>query len=313
MKILKFSQRLWRAIRSERGDTLIEVTFALAILGMVLLSSTVVAVRALHFGQTARERNQISNQAQSQAEAMRSFRDKHTWDEFLRGDVVGTAYDGVQTGSSAAVCKVISPCFHMELVNTGAGEEYVPRGGQIAGSVANSYVEIALTPNPGPGAQTIDFTINYGFETLGGGQNNAGHILSRLTNTRIAVAGPCAVPPAPADVVLVLDTSGSMDDPWYATNRLNALKGVASSFIDSTNIVPAANHLGLVQFAAVVRSFSNFNTDTATMKATINAYNTASGTRYLPAQDPGLVPDRGKNAGRRVNAATGLSQLLCPP
>jgi len=94
----------------ERGDTLIEVTFALAILGFVLMSSTVIAMTAFRTGQTARERTQVAAEAQEQMEALRSFRDNHTWDEFRVGDGSGNC---TGAGNYCGMTGVGTPCSSM--------------------------------------------------------------------------------------------------------------------------------------------------------------------------------------------------------
>ncbi len=65
----------WR----ERGDTLVEVMMALAILSSVLISSFNLSSRALRLGAAARERSQGVNLIQAQAEALHSYRDSTNW------------------------------------------------------------------------------------------------------------------------------------------------------------------------------------------------------------------------------------------
>lgn len=62
-------------LRSERGDTLIEVVFAVAIMGSVLISTAALSSTAFRTGVSARERTQAANIAQGQAEALRNRRD----------------------------------------------------------------------------------------------------------------------------------------------------------------------------------------------------------------------------------------------
>src|SRR6266702_3861781 len=103
-------------LKSQRGDTLIEVTFALAILGTVLLGSTAIAAAAFRTGQTARERTQVAEVAQQQMEALRSFRDNHTWAEFEGGSSCGSAggYCGVnQVLTTNCSYNPALRCFHM--------------------------------------------------------------------------------------------------------------------------------------------------------------------------------------------------------
>src|SRR4051812_27354890 len=88
----------WRHL-GEAGDTLIEVTIALTILSVVLSSAVVIATRATRLGVTAQERTSISDEAQGQMEALRGFRDNHTWKEFLDGS--GSSYKGVRTAGGS--------------------------------------------------------------------------------------------------------------------------------------------------------------------------------------------------------------------
>ncbi|GEM_PF-1958375 len=170
---------------NSRGDTLVEVTFALAILAAVLISSTVVAMAAFRTGQTAKERTQVAIASQGQVEALRSFRDNHTWSEFRAGS--GANYLGID---NAAVGSCSSgQCFHMELVTTVPGTtEWVPKagpaaaGGAAAANVPTSTMEIYVTPGGAPEC-AYDFILKYQFSALGGG-TASNRIATKLTNLR---------------------------------------------------------------------------------------------------------------------------------
>ncbi|HVQ43631.1 MAG TPA: prepilin-type N-terminal cleavage/methylation domain-containing protein [Candidatus Saccharimonadia bacterium] len=178
----------------ERGDTLVEVVIALAILAFVLLGATLVATSAFRTGQTARERTQVSNEAQRQMEALRSFRDNHTWDEFRVG--VGASYPGVDN-VPVTPCRfdATKHCFHMETQAVGANTEFVPVTGSTVGSVPTSTIEIwadnsaaAITARP----CNYDFELHYSFQTLGGGVPAQNHIRTRLANLKyvLPAVGP---------------------------------------------------------------------------------------------------------------------------
>ncbi len=62
-------------LRRERGDTLLEVVFAVVIMGAVLISCASLASAAFRNGVSAKERTQAANIAQGQAEALRNLRD----------------------------------------------------------------------------------------------------------------------------------------------------------------------------------------------------------------------------------------------
>ncbi len=182
----------------QRGDTLIEVTFALAILGFVLMSSTAIAATAFRTGQLARERTQVATDAQEQLEALRSFRDNHSWAEFRAGRNCGMpgGYCGIdQVLGTACVTDATKQCLHMELAATGAGTtEWVPRPGMVAGSVPTSVIEVT-TATTVASQCGYDFVLFYSFSPLGGGAKAANRIATRLVNLRYDAAGGAAVCP----------------------------------------------------------------------------------------------------------------------
>ncbi|MBP7017952.1 prepilin-type N-terminal cleavage/methylation domain-containing protein [Candidatus Saccharibacteria bacterium] len=69
-------------LNNQRGDTLIEVTLAVAILATVLASAYAVTSRAAKSGQAAKERSQAVALVQQQAEIIQSFAILD-WDEFI--------------------------------------------------------------------------------------------------------------------------------------------------------------------------------------------------------------------------------------
>ncbi len=73
---------------TQRGDTLVEVLIAIAILSFVLTSSYAVTSRAIRLGQSARERAQGVAFVSQQAEIIKSYASRD-WDNFI--DEVDTA------------------------------------------------------------------------------------------------------------------------------------------------------------------------------------------------------------------------------
>lgn len=87
----------------ERGDTLVEVVMALAILSLVLVSSYALATGSFRLGRGAGERTQAVNYLQQQAEALRSFRNRVGWQNF-RTAVAG--FDGPDRGGTFCMTRV---------------------------------------------------------------------------------------------------------------------------------------------------------------------------------------------------------------
>jgi type II secretory pathway pseudopilin PulG len=204
----------------ERGDTLIEVTFALAILGAVLLGCTSVAAAAYRLGQTARERTSVAEVAQEQMEALRSFRDNSlsggagSWDIFRNG--LGASYYGVDNVPGTP-CKFQQPplptlnCFHMELKPVGASTMWVPVPGDLTTSspgsdltVPTAWIEISASSATGPGGSSLadpgidrkcgyDFELHYEFQPIGGGVAQSNKIQTRLANLEYnpSLGGSC--------------------------------------------------------------------------------------------------------------------------
>ncbi len=187
VKALMLRGLVKRITLGERGDTLIEVTFALAILGFVLLGSTAIAATAFRTGQTARERTQVASAAQEQLEALRSFRDNHTWDQFRGGSNCGTSggYRGVdQVLGTPCNYDATKRCFHMVPANTSGGNtEWVPQAGPSTASVPSSVVEIS-TRTTAASQCGYDFLLFYSFDQLGGGQKARNQISTRLVNLK---------------------------------------------------------------------------------------------------------------------------------
>jgi prepilin-type N-terminal cleavage/methylation domain-containing protein len=185
---------------SERGDTLIEVTIALAILGLVLLSSFVVATTAFRLGQTARERTQLAEEAQNQMEALRSFRDNHTWQQFRTGLSCGspTGFCGVDNAMTAACQTTYSfagaRCFSMRKLTVAGVTRWVPQPGGITASLPASVIEISTRTGAGLRNCGYDFELHYRFQPLGGGQPTANRITTRLVNLKYTVMGAPACP-----------------------------------------------------------------------------------------------------------------------
>ncbi|ERI06692.1 von Willebrand factor type A domain protein [Atopobium sp. oral taxon 810 str. F0209] len=79
--------------------------------------------------------------------------------------------------------------------------------------------------------------------------------------------------PTTSDIVLVIDTSGSMKD----SNRMEAAKAAANQFIDS--LLPSDNtRIGIVAFASEVSVESNLTNNSITLKDAVNGLYANGGT-----------------------------------
>ncbi len=158
--------------RRQSGDTIIEVTMALSILAVVLTSAFVAANRAYMIGQNARERTEMINLAQAQAEQLKSFRDSNNWDAFT------TKTSGV--GATSYACPTgASPCFHMISVPVSGGTtKWEPSPGQTTALSSNG--SIAITGIVGP--SSADFEIVYSLTLRGSSLPATNRIPIKLAN-----------------------------------------------------------------------------------------------------------------------------------
>ncbi len=76
-------------ILTQRGDTIVEVVIALAILASILVSTFSLIVRAYALGRAANERTQIVNLVQQQSERLRNMRD-----QLAAGAYPGVSWNG---------------------------------------------------------------------------------------------------------------------------------------------------------------------------------------------------------------------------
>jgi len=158
-------------VGEESGDTLIEVAIGLTILGVVLVGSTAIASTAFQMGQTAQDRTQISETAQEQMEALRSFRDNNTWANFEDGP------NGIDTMPAAG--------FHMEL-SAGATTQWIPVAGTLTSGVTVTGGSMVITTNT-PNAERdcgYNFVLAYSFIPPGGSPYRpaSSQIETRLVN-----------------------------------------------------------------------------------------------------------------------------------
>jgi hypothetical protein len=200
----------------QRGDTLLEVTFALAILAAVLLGCTSLAAAAYRLGQTARERTSVADVMQEQMEALRSFRDNSIagttglWSTFRNG--VGGSYPGIDNvGAVPCNFQASLNCFHMALVTVGGSTMWVPAPGALTTSspgttltVPTSLVEISASSATGVGGTSVadpnsdricgyDFEIHSSFTPIGSGPDQTSKIQTRLVNLKYnpSLGGTC--------------------------------------------------------------------------------------------------------------------------
>jgi len=120
-------------LSKRRGDTLVEVAMALALLSVVLVSAFNIASAAFRLGQSAKERTQASNLIQEQAEALRNYRDSNPWGTFEPGTrgtfhMVRNASGGwrPQGGTFSPTLSGLPTLYTLRIVRSTSGGERAP-------------------------------------------------------------------------------------------------------------------------------------------------------------------------------------------
>jgi prepilin-type N-terminal cleavage/methylation domain-containing protein len=149
----------------QRGDTLIEVTIALAIIGMVITGAFVLSDKALQLGLTARERSQMVSTAQEQAEALISYRDSNNWPTF-----------------SQNIGALITSSGRFHMAQPAGGGAWAPVSGVATSDLLPDGNQIWVeSTDAGLGVTTYHFAIHYSEPAIGGGTNSSA-IYLQLTN-----------------------------------------------------------------------------------------------------------------------------------
>ncbi len=82
MRIISMTHRLTTRLKrgmGQRGDTLLEVTLAIAVLGVLLGGTYAIARRGLRIGEASQERIEALKVLEGQAERLRAYRDSTAW------------------------------------------------------------------------------------------------------------------------------------------------------------------------------------------------------------------------------------------
>lgn len=170
--------------RNQRGDTLIEVTVALGILGFTLIGAFLVSNKAFTTGQVAKERSQMIAAAQTQAEALMSFRNSYDWTTFTSNTLAGKPA-GFLRSLSAGDCDLSTPavdrCFHMETQTVGGRQQWAPVAGAVSDSGLPPGNSVWITSETAY-QDVYNFKIVYQVLPIGGGPMNQSTIFLRLVN-----------------------------------------------------------------------------------------------------------------------------------
>lgn len=177
--------------RKERGDTLIEVVMATAIMTVLLVTAYNVANLAFRVGVQARERTEAIHVVQSQAERLRAWRD-----QLVQGIDPAT---GQQSDSSKRFFSVndFGPCSASgcRVEANGTGYKAVPAGS----ADANNLYTITVVP-PASFSPSATFKITAQWESATSTQPNTSSIDFTLADTTGLTPRDCSALPSSCGV-----------------------------------------------------------------------------------------------------------------
>lgn len=168
-----------RLLRLQNGDTLVEVTFALAILSALLASAFTVANLSQRVVAAAKERTVAVSLAQEQVEALHAYRDKDL-------TTAGSPTLANAFGYSLTQCVIGPvPTFHMATGATNSGWR------PISGATTNGLYTISFSACPShslldrvisASTQEYEFTVSVTWASNLSGPNNSATVVARLAD-----------------------------------------------------------------------------------------------------------------------------------
>lgn len=162
---------IFRSHLDQRGDTLVEVTIALAIMAAVLTSAFLLAEKSIQIGRIAKERTLMVAAAQQQAEALTAYRDRFGWASFVAN----------VRGSLTTICSSSRRCFTIAPANSTVSA--LSAGEGSVGTVPTSKLYITTDINSPTAPNPVTFTISYSAEPPGGGALMSSEVILQLGNT----------------------------------------------------------------------------------------------------------------------------------
>ena len=171
---------------NNRGDTLVEVLLATAVLSMVLAGAFSISNKATRVNQTAGERTQVSNLMQREAELIRAYRDKEPASFWL--DVDGKIQTG---GENPDFCldtranERLPGSFFMADDGVGVDhptlEDITREDGKMKDRYPDDFFDIWVEAVDGPASEHTDFFIYGCWEGIGGEVQQQSGLVMRLS------------------------------------------------------------------------------------------------------------------------------------
>lgn len=273
--------------RSMRGDTILEVLIAIAVVSSILGSVFVLANRTTQNSRQAQEHQEALKYASSQIELLNEYMrqsggNRPTSSSFCMQQTVLQPYE--YTGAAPTQCQYDTGSYKYSF--------------KISYDATNKvYIVTVMWPGATGGNDTI--SLAYRANLSGGMYGESIVVVPTPAPSPSPSPSPSPTPPPPPpacanprDIVLVLDTSSSMYlnemSPGY--NRLQAMRDAANLFVDNSSVMASGNHEAIVAFnnsSAIMQPLTS--SISALHTGVTAAYNYASaGTVYVGAMQRGM-------------------------
>lgn len=174
--------------RSQRGDTLVEVVMAAAILSVVLATSFNIASLSFRLGVQARERSEAVRLVQEQAERLHLYRDQLA--SANASDLTIHLFDNSHLGNCATECR-FDPT-----APVAAGTQPTDCALTPAACQQGIY-HVAITATPTAG-ESVEPTIKVSWTSILGGEDNVSQVKLFLADKRAIQPRDCSVAGDPA-------------------------------------------------------------------------------------------------------------------
>ena len=264
--------------RWNRGDTILEVLIAIAVVSSILGSVFVLANRTAQNSRQAQEHQEALKYASSQIELLNEYLrqsggDRPTGSSFCMQQAVLAPLD--YTGEAPAQCQYDNGAYDYSF--------------KVSYDATNKVYIVTVTW-PGATGSVDSVALAYRPNLSGGTYGESIVVVPVPAPTPTPTPTPSCT--TPRDIVLVLDTSSSMYlnemSPGY--NRLEAMRDAANLFVDNSSVLATGNHEAIVAFNSGSSIMQSLTSSLGALHTGVTAsYNfAASGTVYVGAMQRGL-------------------------
>ncbi len=268
----------------QRGDTIVEVLIAVAIVSSVLAGAFTVSQKSALAVRDSQERGEMLQMLESQVELVRALaldQSDNTTGVFATSPAYFCINESTRTRIHFPAATTTLPLLQ--------NDDFTTYDSQCTNLGIGNRYNIAIKYDAG----TKVFTFVGRWDGIHGRKNQQ-QLSYRIFPGKafVALTSPTPLPSTcdasqRKDIVLTLDRSSSMTTNWAAPNisRIASLKDSAKYFVDNIDLSPSGNQVSVVGFHNIATEYSSLTSNKSDLVDAVDSIGTQSGTNYLAGLD----------------------------